>query len=186
MVAGDKELVAVMQPIDVLDGGRTIRFLLPAVTAGACQHEIPDAVDGRATDQWPRRPREDMVDVTCPIGAAGDLDSCEAVEAVALLVAVQRRPSAGDVRAPPRDDERLGDRFELHGEEMPRQIEFPCGLDQTPPSFDFIAQIGDAGIRDERSDLFGESDATIGLAFVDEEPLADLTCRRREKRRSRC
>jgi hypothetical protein len=62
-LAGDQELVAPVEALDVAGVGRAIRLLVPAVAPGARQHEIPDAIDGCPADRRADGPGKEMVDL---------------------------------------------------------------------------------------------------------------------------
>jgi hypothetical protein len=61
---------------------------------------------------------------------------------VALLLSVERGACPGDVGAPPRHNECRGHWFELHGQQLPRKIEFLRGLHQPPTRLYFVTQVG--------------------------------------------
>lgn len=141
MVTGDQEFVATMEPLDVAQVRRAIRLLKPAVAAGAGEDQVPDAIDRRAAEVLADGPREHVIHLAPAHLPTMDLDRCEAVEAVPLLVAVQGASGAGDVRPAPRDDKGLADRLELHGEQMLREVQFPGRLDQPPSLLDLLLKI---------------------------------------------
>ena len=66
-----------------------VGLLVPAVAPGACQDQVPHPVDRSTTNLGADRPGEDMVDLRLAVRRAIGGDRQVAIEAGALLVAVE-------------------------------------------------------------------------------------------------
>src|SRR6185312_13906460 len=86
-----------------------------------------------------------------------DVDGRITVEAVAFLIAVQRRPCSCDGGAPPGHHEHGARRFELDGQQVPGKVEFPCRLHQPPTRLYFIAQVGAVSFVQQLSETISEA-----------------------------
>lgn len=110
-----------------------------------------------------------MVDVGVP-----GLNRAAAVEAPALLVAVQGIPRAGDRPAadsPALDDQQLSVGLVCDGQDVPGRVQVPRGLDQPPPGLDLDRQVPVLEVRADLAQLVREPDALGGLApFIEVEP----------------
>jgi hypothetical protein len=174
VVAGDEELIAHVEPFDVAHIRRTVGLLVPAVAATAREDEVPHPINRRTPDLDPGRPREQVVDMAHVLRRSDDLDRGEAVEAVALLVAVERCAGPGDVRPASRDNEGRGFGLEPDRQQAAGNAELPRGLDQAPAGVDLLPQVRGLTLLKEYPQLIREPNAGTLLALIDEEPFWDL------------
>ena len=89
VLAGDEEFVATIKSFDVLHVRWTVGLLVPAVAPGTRQDQVPHPVDRSTTNLGADRPGEDMVDLRLAVRRAIGGDRQVAIEAGALLVAVE-------------------------------------------------------------------------------------------------
>lgn len=148
-VASDEVLVAAVKPLEIL-GCRYARELAArtAVAFRAREHEVPHAVPVDLGNLVGQGVREEVVDVAeaglCGLrqyehafgahGAVGRVNGRIAVEAVALLIAVERPAGRSDVFA---TGVRLGHECLAQlivgdAQQAGRDVLRPCGFDEVP------------------------------------------------------
>jgi hypothetical protein len=115
----------------------------------------------------------EVVNVSQQIGHALHRDVAEAVEALALLVTVQRIPATGEVRSSAIGDGHQYFIVRSNSEGYSRDFQLPSGLNQPPSGFDFVREISKLDPLSQPKQFIGQPDAAAVLAFVRVEPYRD-------------
>ena len=176
----DQPLVPLGEPQEVSVGGpRGELPHLAAVTGPAGQDEVPDLVQVHRKAPGHQAVREEVVDVrVVDSRCRAQDDPAEAIEAVALLVAVQGWADLAD--RPPfpdqRGDEDLPRAVVEDAEHLPIRSRFPRGFHEPPPCLALVGQVGDCRwVLAQPEELISQRDAPdLAPSLVREEPLLDL------------
>ena len=149
-----------------------------AVAHLAGEHEVPDSVDRINDTHLLQRVREEVVDVGERLVVGVDADHGVAVEALALLVAVESVACSGDGLPSPQSrigDQKAGGGFVLHGERRTRHFERPGALDEAPARFDLRWEARELWMGVKVQEVIGDADA-LGRAgtLVEEESGGDV------------
>ncbi len=97
-MAADQEFITAMEPFQVFEGWDSREFSLgAAVAVGTAEHQIPDAIEIDLRMKGLQGIGIKMIHVTGEMEGAVDGDVAKAVEAFALLVAVQSADGRGDL-----------------------------------------------------------------------------------------
>ena len=184
VVAGDEVLVPGVEAQEVVCRGDAGELaLLAAVALGAREHEVPHAVPAELGHLLGQGVREEVVDVAggglalaredeaaggCPFVAACDADGRVAVEAVPLLVAVERAARGGDgLSAGARlGDELLAGLVVGDAQQACRYALLPGGFHQVPAGLGLLQDAGGLGRAGEPERIVGEDEALGPAAEV--------------------
>ena len=176
VVAGDEVLVPGVEAQEVVRRGDAGELaILAAVALGAREHEVPHAVPVELGHLLGQGVREEVVDVAggglalaredeaaggCLFVAACDADGRVAVEAVPLLVAVERAARGGDgLSAGARlGDELLAGLVVGDAQQACRYALLPGGFHQVPAGLGLLQDAGGLGRAGEPERIVGENE----------------------------
>ena len=118
--------------------------------------------------------RNEVVDVRQVGGTRYDADGTEAVEAAALLVAVQRVACGRHGHTAPSQVGTEVNPVGIVADQRHCHAKFPSRLDEPPSSLDLLSEITGLTIGSEPPELVGQPDPLALPSFIDEEPDAEI------------
>ncbi len=138
----DKEFVALVEPFQETQCRHA--GTLMAVDRAISQHQVPHAVDVSRQVSLLVKVRQEMIHGAQLRGAGHDADILEAVEALALLVAVERIPHRGDGNAAHKvalEEEHTLCLVILHFQQVGINLQVPGRFHQPPARFRLLRQV---------------------------------------------
>lgn len=174
-VAVDHVFIAIVQALQQRQRGNACGLAaLASIAALARQHQVPHAVQVGVGGV--EHPGKKMVHVGEVLVAGLQADIAIAVEAAALLVAVQAVPAAGDIDAPRvlAAEQQLILRVILHRDQVAGNAKRPGLFDQPPAGVGFLYQVVKLRGLCQLVEVIGQANALAGSAFVDKKAFVDF------------
>jgi hypothetical protein len=175
VVAGDEELIPGVEPFQESPGGQTTGLAVcTTIAVSARQDKVPHPVQPQHHVALLERPWEKVVHIGKPFGGILYGDVIKTVEALSLLVPIQRIPATGEIRPPPLPGYYERVIVNINSQSGPGDLQLPRSLDKPPSSLNLLWEVAELESFTQPEQFVGQPNPAPALAVINEEPYRDL------------